>query len=263
MVPAGYTGMPYPPTRTPPGPIITIPGFVYGADYDTGGPGVAYCHSATGTGAACSNGIKLSDWCCSDCNAAGNDARCDAHNANACMGGLTTCPLFRPDDDNAGLSHMNLGEVDTYALAGPTWQFLPGSSGPTLDGPSVTVGTPIPQHANMTSEEDTYISYMNTGQWSKYTIEVLAAGTYSVGGFFGVPAGTQITLDFGNGVSTGTITLMGSPVTPQCMCIEAYHAWTPFANIGQVMFPAPGTYLMTFTLTTAQFNPLYFTFTKM
>jgi hypothetical protein len=56
---------------------------------------------------------------------------------------------------------------------------------------------------------------------------------------------------------------MGSPVTAACMCIEAYHAWTPFANIGQVTFPAPGVYVMTFTLTKLQFNPLYFTFTKM
>jgi hypothetical protein len=250
----------------------TIPGFIYAADYDKGGPGVAYCHSATGTGAAaCANGIKLSDWCCSDCNAQGTGARCDAHNVGACpaepalmtLGGLMTCPLYRPDADNAGISHMNLGEVDTYALAGPTW--VAGANGPTLTGPSVTVGTPVPQHASgPATEEDTYISYMNTGQWSKYTVEVLAAGTYAVGGFFGVPAGTAFKLDFGGTISTGTITMTtGSPVSAACKCIEAYHAWTPFPNIGTVTFPAPGTYVMTFSLTNAQFNPLFWTFTKM
>jgi hypothetical protein len=35
------------------------------------------------------------------------------------------------------------------------------------------------------------------------------------------------------------------------------------SNVGMVMFPAVGTYLMTFTLNASQFNPLYFTFTKM
>ena len=33
--------------------------------------------------------------------------------------------------------------------------------------------------------------------------------------------------------------------------------------MGTVTFTAPGTYLMKFTLLTQQFNPLYFTFSKM
>jgi hypothetical protein len=78
-----------------------------------------------------------------------------------------------------------------------------------------------------------------------------------------VPPGTKIALDFGNGVTSGTITLPVSPVTAACRCLEAYHAWTVVSNIGMVTFPAAGTYLMTFTLIAAQFNPLYFTFTKM
>jgi hypothetical protein len=262
MVPAGYTGTPF--------TTITIPGFLYLADYDKGGPNVAYCHNgAATTVAGCAAGIKLSDWCCSACNAAGTDARCDAHTVAGCpnvvppatMGGLATCPLFRPDNDNAGLSHMNLGEVDTYAAAGPTW--IPGPNGPTLTGPMVTVGTPVPQHASATTEEDTYIGYMYTSEWSKYTVEVLAAGKYSIGGLAGVPAGTQITLDFGNGITTGMVTLPTSPVTAACKCIEAYHAWNNFADAATVTFPAPGTYVMTFTLNTLQFNPLFFTFTKM
>jgi hypothetical protein len=79
----------------------------------------------------------------------------------------------------------------------------------------------------------------------------------------GVPAGTQFTLDFGGGISTGVITSTGSTVTPACKCIEAYHAWQAFANIATVTFPAAGTYVMDFTLNKGNFNPLYWTFTKM
>jgi hypothetical protein len=251
MVPAGYTGTPF--TQN------VIPGFIYAANYDKGGPGVAYCHSATAMGAtACAGGIKLSDWCCSGCNAAGNAARCDAHSMTACMGGLTTCPLYRPDNDNAGLSHMNLGEVDTYAVAGPTW--VAGANGPTLTGPMVTVGTPVPQHANMTTADDTYLSYTNSGEWQKYTVIVLAAGTYKIGALMGTPPNVKITMDFGNGVTTGMLALPASPVSAACKCIEAYHAWNPVDNIGTITFPAAGTYLMTMTLNTGNYNPLYFTF---
>ena len=35
------------------------------------------------------------------------------------------------------------------------------------------------------------------------------------------------------------------------------------SNIGTVTFASAGTYVMKFTLTVSQFNPLYFTFTKM
>jgi hypothetical protein len=254
MIPAGYTGTPFAQN--------VIPGFLYVANYDNGGPGVAYCHSATATGAtACANGIKLSDWCCSACNAAGNAARCDAHNPAACTGGLTTCPLFRPDNDNAGLSHMNLGEVDTYAVAGPTW--VAGANGPTLTGPMVTVGTPVPQHANMTTPDDTYLSYTNSGEWQKYTVEVTQAGTYVIGALMGTPPNVKITFDFGNGITTGMITLPASPVSAACKCIEAYHAWNPVDNIGTIMFTTPGTYLLTLTLNAGNYNPLFFTFRKM
>src|SRR5438445_1823786 len=54
MVPAGSTG--------PPFAQNLIPGFIYTANYDKGGPGVAYCHSAMATtAAACANGIHLTD----------------------------------------------------------------------------------------------------------------------------------------------------------------------------------------------------------
>ena len=48
--------------------------------------------------------------------------------------------------------------------------------------------------------------------------------------------------------------------TPQT---EAYHEWYIVSGMGQVTFPAAGTYLMRFSLLTQQFNPIYFTFSKM
>jgi hypothetical protein len=234
-----------------------IPGFIYSANYDKGGPGVAYCHGATATTpTACANGIHLTDWCCSDTNAQMTGARCDDRNQ-----AKGPCPLYRPDDDNAGLSHMNLGEVDTFAGAGPTW--VPGPSGPTLTGPVVTIGTPVPQHASTTTQDDTYLSYTVTGEWQKYTVEVLSAGTYSIGALMGTPPGAKVTFDFGDGVTSGAVALPASPVTQACKCLEAYHAWNNSMNIGAVTFPAAGTYLMTLTLNAGTYNPLYFTFTKM
>jgi hypothetical protein len=249
MIPAGYTGTPFVEN--------VIPGFLYVANYDKGGPGVAYCHSAMATTpAACANAIHLTDWCCSDTNPQMTGARCDDRNQ-----AKGPCPLYRPDDDNAGLSHMNLGEVDTYAANGPTW--VPGPNGPTLTGPMVTVGTPVPQHANTTTQDDTYLSYTNTGQWQKYTVKVLSAGTYSIGTLMGTPPNAKATFDFGGGITSGAIALPASPVTAACKCLEAYHAWYNSANIGTVTFPAAGTYLMTLTLNMGTYNPLYFTFTKM
>jgi hypothetical protein len=238
MVPAGYTGMPF--------KTLTIPGIIYSADYDTGGAGVAFCHSGTATGAAaCANGIDLNDWCCGT--------------MKGCKETAPACPIYRTD--NAGLSHMNLGEPDKYASDGPTW-VIGADGSPSLTGPMVTAGTAVPQNANSTSDYDAYISYMNTSQWSKYTVEVLAAGTYAVGGLMGVPAGTQITLDFGGGATTGPITLPTSPCT-WAGCPETYHSWNNVSNVGMVTFTAPGTYVMTFTLVAEQFNPLFFTFSKM
>lgn len=238
FVPAGYTGTPF--------KTLTIPGFIYAADYDKGGASVGFCHSAdVTTVAACAGGIKLNDWCC------GNNKGCDQRTQPA------ACPIYRQDDDNAGLSHMNTAEPDNYAASGPTW--VDGPNGPTLTGPQAAVMSPVPQHANTTTDDDTYISYMHTGQWSQYTVHVLGAGTYDIGGLLGTPAGVTISFDFGNGVTSGIVTVPPSP-TPQT---EAYHEWYAVSHMGQVTFTAAGTYLMRFSLLTQQFNPLYFTFSKM
>lgn len=256
-VPNGYMGKPF--------ATNTIPGFIYVANYDTGGAGVAFCHSTVGamTAQGCTGG-DLGDWCC------GTIKGCDE--TAQPVGSATYCPPYRMTGDNAGLSHMNLGEPDCYSTTGPTWQFVPGSSGPTLDGPMVTAGTPVPQDAQATTAEDAYLSYTYTGEWLKFTVEVLAAGTYSIGALLGVPAGTQLSIDFGNGITTGMFTPPTSPCMWTCPaaecggvqkgCPETYHSWTNVDNLTTVQIPAPGTYVMTFTIVQGTINPLYFTFTK-
>jgi hypothetical protein len=246
----------------------TIPGFVWLGNYDTGGAGVAFCHPHSAgamTPALCTGG-NLGDWCC------GTIKGCNE--ANQPMGSATYCPQYRPlTGDNAGISHMNLGEPDCYSSTGPTWQFVPGSNGPTLDGPMVTAGTPVPQNAHATTIEDVYLSYTYTGEWLKFTVEVLSAGTYVVGGMMGVPGGTMLSIDFGNGITTGTFTPTASPCMWQCPaaacggvqkgCPETYHSFENLDNLATVMIPAAGTYVMTFTIVAGTINPVYFTFRKM
>jgi hypothetical protein len=257
-VPATYMGHPF--------ATNTIPGFVYVANYDTGGAGVAFCHSTVGamTAAGCMGG-NLNDWCC------GTIKGCNE--TNQPVGSATYCPPYRGAGDNAGLSHMNLGEPDCYSQTGSTWQFVQGSNGPTLDGPMVTAGTPVPQNLHDTKVYDAYLSYTYTGEWLKFTVEVLAAGKYAIGGLIGTPGGTQLTIDFGNGITTGMFAATASPCMWQCPasacggvakgCPETYHSFTNYQNLATVTIPAPGTYLMTFTIVAGTTNPLYFTFTKM
>ncbi|HEX3777823.1 MAG TPA: hypothetical protein VHV51_25320, partial [Polyangiaceae bacterium] len=170
MVPATYTGTPF--------KALTIPGIIYAADYDKGGSGVAFCRVGAAnppTPATCMT-AKLDDWCCSPKK--GCDERAQAN----------VCPIYRADADNAGLSHLNTGEPDNYAATSPTW--VDGPSGPTLTGPMVTAGSAVPSHMDMTTVDDTYISYMFTGQWQQYTVQVAAAGSYSIGGVFASPGAT-------------------------------------------------------------------------
>jgi hypothetical protein len=194
-------------------------------DYDKGGPAVAFCHSATATTpAACANGIKLDDWCCTS-------VRCDQRTN-------PVCPPYRANADNAGLSMMNNGEPDQDA----------------------TGALVMPQEA--------YISYSNTGEWLKFTVQVTQPGTYSISGMTAAPRpdqdpNPQVTLDFGCGVTSGAFTIPPSVCTPTATrCTEGYHVWLINKNMGEVTFPAAGTYLMTWTLSKSFFNPMYFEFAK-
>jgi len=64
--------------------------------------------------------------------------------------------------DNGGMSHMNPGEPDDYPDGGLVTPYFP------------------------------YLSYTITGMWFKYTVEVLEAVTYSVGGLDGSPSLTLL-----------------------------------------------------------------------
>ena len=207
-VPPDYKGKPFMPLR--------IPGIIHLADYDLGGVGVAYCH---GNASDCAAGIKLNDWCC------GPGKGCDQRKDPA-------CPPYRPDNDNAGLCHMNVGEPDNT----PTGQ------------------TYAPYYP--------YLCYMATGEWTKYTVQVIEAGTYAIGGAMAVPAGTTISLDFGAGITTGTFPLPTSP-TAMCKCPETYHSWETVNGLATITFASAGTYVMTMKVVSQQYNPEYLAFTKM
>jgi hypothetical protein len=219
MVPPGYNGTPF--------VVLQIPGMIHMSDYDRGGATVAYCHAPAGTTgfAACAS-AKMNDWCC------GPGKLCDQRNQPA------ICPIYRPDSDNAGLSHMNDAEPD-QTPSGALY---------------------MPRHA--------YLSYSVTGEWLKYTVQVTQAATYSVGGVMGAPrppqnAAPTISLDFGGGVTTGTFTVPSSMCDPGARCTEGYHVWQTDNNMAKVTFPAAGSYVMTFTLVSSFFNPEYLSFTKM
>jgi hypothetical protein len=207
-VPSDYQGKPF--------AKLQIPGTIHMADYDLGGAGVAYCH---GNPNDCAAGIKMNDWCC------GPGKGCDQRKDPA-------CPPYRPDNDNAGLCHMNVGEPDNTTTGQPYAPYYP------------------------------YLCYMATGEWEKYTVQVTEAGTYSIGGAMAAPAGTTISLDFGTGITTGTFPLPASP-TAMCKCPEAYHSWETVTGLATVTFASAGTYVMTMKLVSQQFNPEYFAFTKM
>jgi hypothetical protein len=154
--------------------------------------------------------------------------------------------------DNAGLSHMNTGEPDDYTNGMPVNPYFP------------------------------YPSYSVTGEWLKYTVVVLQAGTYSISGLDGAPRPNQnaaptVTLDFGGGIqavassccaptppATAGFNIPASICgTPDPGCTEGYHVWQTNMNMATVTFPAPGTYVMTMTLINSYFNPGYWDFVKM
>jgi hypothetical protein len=227
-----------------------IPGIIRMADYDTGGPGVAYCH---GDNAACQKGINTGDWR----NYAGQ-YRPVAAGDKPCGG--AGCM------DNAGICHMNGGEPDNYAASGPSFSPMmpPFGSGPTLTGPMVTMGT-------LVTPQDVYICYTTSPvshppspnyEWLKYTVQVTEAGTFAIGGLLGTPPGVSVSFDLGNGITSGTLKVPPSP-TGGCRCPETFHSWLFSGNIGTVTIPAPGVYVLTFSLISLDINADYFTFTKM
>jgi hypothetical protein len=236
-----YAGQPFK------GIMQRIPGTIHMSDYDTGGPNVAYCHGNPGN---CQQGVVTSDW-----TGYGGVYRPLVAEAMACGG--AGC------NDNAGICHMNVGAPDNYALSGPS--FASGANGPTLTGPMVTLGTNVmPQDVYLcyTVSPTTAAGPSTSYEWEKYTVQVTTAGTFSIGGLAGSPAGVTVSFDFGNGITSGTVAIPPSNMNG-CNCNSVYDSWEFVSNLGTVTIPAPGVYVMTFTLLTQQFNPDYFTFTKM
>ena len=108
---------------------------------------------------------------------------------------------------------------------------------------------------------DTYLCYSTAGEWTKYTVVVAEAGTYSIGGFMAVPQGGAMNLSFTATISTGDLTLAVTSPT-NCGGGEFYHCWAQRDGLATVTFPMAGTYLMTLTQV-GRFNADNFTFTKM
>jgi hypothetical protein len=134
-------------------------------------------------------------------------------------------------DDNVGVCRMNPMKPD-----------------------NTIAGQPMPA-------TDTYLCYSVAGQWTKYTVVVAQAGSYSVSGVMAVPQGGGVNLSFGSTITTGNLTLAITPTTNSGSG-ENYHSWDDRKNLATVNFPSAGTYVMTLTQV-GRFNADSFSFTKM
>jgi hypothetical protein len=108
---------------------------------------------------------------------------------------------------------------------------------------------------------DTYLCYSVAGEWTKYTVVVAQAGTYSVAGTMAVPPGGGLNLSFGSNITTGNLSLAITPTTHSGSG-ENYHSWDTRSDLATVTFPAAGNYLMMLTQV-GRFNADSFTFTKL
>jgi hypothetical protein len=102
-----------------------------------------------------------------------------------------------------------------------------------------------------------YLGYIGAGNWYKYTVNVLEAGTYVISGHEGVAGNTQMQFTFTDQVKTGNITL---PSTDQCN-FEAYHVWAVHQNLGTIAL-TPGKYVLTINVVAAAMNLDWFEFKK-
>jgi hypothetical protein len=103
----------------------------------------------------------------------------------------------------------------------------------------------------------TYLGYIGAGNWYKYTVNVLQAGTYVISGHEGVAGNTQMQFTFTDAVKTGNLTL---PSTDVCS-FEAYHVWAVHDNLGEIAL-TPGKYVLTINVVAAAMNLDWFAFTK-
>lgn len=103
-----------------------------------------------------------------------------------------------------------------------------------------------------------YLGYIGAGNWYKYTVNVLQAGTYVISGHEGVAANTQMQFTFTDAVKTANLTL---PSTNVCNGYEAYHVWALHDNLGEIAL-TPGKYVLTINVVAAAMNLDWFAFTK-
>jgi hypothetical protein len=104
---------------------------------------------------------------------------------------------------------------------------------------------------------EVYLGYIGAGNWYKYSVNVVEAGTYVISGHEGVAGNTQMQFTFTDTVKTGNITL---PSTDQC-AFEAYHVWAVHDKLGEITLAA-GKYVLTINVVAAAMNLDWFAFTK-
>jgi hypothetical protein len=105
--------------------------------------------------------------------------------------------------------------------------------------------------------DQVYLGYIGAGNWYKYTVNVVEAGTYVISGHEGVAGNTQMQFAFTDALKTAPLTL---PSTDVCN-FEAYHVWAVHPNLGEITL-TPGKYVLTITVVAAAMNLDWFAFTK-
>jgi hypothetical protein len=107
-----------------------------------------------------------------------------------------------------------------------------------------------------------YLSWCSSGEWLKYTVEVLESGTYGISITNAGPAATVL-LSFSAmpAVTTGNLTVPQS-VDQADSGPPSYHVWQNVNGIGKIDLPA-GVYVMQFSIVYTAANFDSFTFTKM
>jgi hypothetical protein len=104
-----------------------------------------------------------------------------------------------------------------------------------------------------------YIGYIGVGNWYKYTVDVLEAGTYVISGHEGVsPTNSQVSFDFTADIKADNVAL---PSTNGKCTSEAYHVWGTQDALAQIDL-VPGHYVLTLTVVNAGLNMDWFAFTK-
>jgi hypothetical protein len=163
-------------------------------------------------------------------------------------------------------------EIEKYDLGGAGVAFQADAAGPfnkcgfmRTDGLKLQCtqqqGSPQDKTApgcGVEPADQVYIGYIGAGNWYKYTVNVVEAGTYVISGHEGVAGNTQMQFGFTDAVKTAPLTL---PSTNVCNNYEAYHVWAVHDKLGEITL-TPGKYVLTITVVAAAMNLDWFAFTK-